>query len=355
MLRMSPSNSVPRPGKAPVIIAVILSIFALHLGREFFIPIAMALMFHALLRRPVRALEAMRVPAPLGAFLVLLATLGALGVAAWAVAPGVRSWIRKAPQSIANAQERLREFRGPVERIAQAASGDTAGSAAAGRRPQPAPAASSQPTIMSQALGRTTLIVGGFVEVVLLLYLLLGSGDLFFNKLMRVIPQREDKRAAIEILHFAESVVARYLVLMVFIAIGQGAAVGLALWAIGFPDPLIWALLTAVLEMIPYLGAAAMVVLLSLTGLTVYPTVGQALLPPLLYLGVSAIQNNVITPMVFGKRLKLNAVAVLIGVVFWWLVWGIPGAFLAIPILAMGKALADEIPKLKPLSEFLSD
>jgi predicted PurR-regulated permease PerM len=209
--------------------------------------------------------------------------------------------------------------------------------------------------LFSQALGTTTLLVTAFAEVVLLLYLLLSSGDLFLKKLLKVIPQRADKRAAIDILHFAESVVARYLVFSIVIAIGQGAAVGVALWALGMPDPLVWGLLTAALELIPYLGAVVMVILLTVSALTVFDSIGHAVLVPLSYLFISAIQNNVITPIVFSGRLRLNSVAVLIGVVFWYFVWGIPGAFLAIPIMAMLKALSDGIPKLKPLGEFLSD
>ena len=132
-------------------------------------------------------------------------------------------------------------------------------------------------------------------------------------------------------------------------------AIGLLMWALGMPDPIMWGLLTTALELIPYLGAAAMVLLLLVTALTVFDSVGHAALVPLSYMAISAVQNNVITPLVFGDRLRLNAVAVLIGVVFWWQVWGIPGAFLAIPILAMLKALSDEIAALKPLAEFLSD
>ncbi len=351
-----------RPGKASVVIAVILAAFALHVGRQFFVPIALALLFHALLRRPVRLLESLKVPTPLGALIVLLAALLALAGAGWALAGPVQDFAAKAPASINAAKAKLSSIRGPMERLAHAASGDSTADSTtrAGRAPKPAPAAAPAgsapvPPILSKALGTSVLILGALAEIILLLYLLLSSGDLFLRKLLKVLPARADKRSAIEVLEFAEEVAARYLFLTVAIAAGQGVAVGLAMWALGMPDPLIWGLLTLAAELIPYLGGAVMIALLSLTALTVFPGLGQAALVPLAYLAISALQNNIVTPLLFGKRLKLNSVAVLIGVVFWWFLWGVPGAFMAIPIMAMLKALSDEIPGLAWLGEFLAE
>ena len=341
-----------------MVIAVLMSVAALYLGRQFFVPIAMALLFHALLRRPVRLLESFHVPTWLGALIVVVGCLGLVGVAGWALSDPVSNWFHDAPQQIAQAQHKLRSLGRPMQQIAQAASGDSAAANAkpdARPRREPAAPAAAPPGVVTQALGTTVLILGATAEVVLLLYLLLSSGDLFLRKLMNVVQGRESKRAALDVLHLAEGVVARYLIFTVVISAGQGAAVALVMWAMGMPNPLMWALLTTVLELIPYLGAAAMVILLTVSALTAFPTVGHALLAPLAYLAISTIQNNVVTPLVFNSRLKLNAVAVLIGVVFWYFIWGIAGAFLAIPILAMAKALADEIPQLAPLGEFLGE
>jgi predicted PurR-regulated permease PerM len=86
-------------------------------------------------------------------------------------------------------------------------------------------------------------------------------------------------------------------------------------------DPLIWGLLTFALEFIPFLGGAVMVVLLSISALSAYPNLGSALLVPASYLLISAIQNNLVTPLLLGGRLKLNPVALMIGVLFWWFIW----------------------------------
>jgi len=161
------------------------------------------------------------------------------------------------------------------------------------------------------------------------------------------------RRAASELLPDTESIVARYLALSSLINCCEGIAVGIVMWAIGMPDPLVWGLVTFALEFIPYLGAAAMVVLLTITGLTTFPDIGHALLAPVCYLTITMLQNNVVSPFVYAGRLKLNPLAVMICVLFGWFIWGVAGVFLAIPIAATLKALGDEVPRLAPLGKFL--
>jgi predicted PurR-regulated permease PerM len=160
-------------------------------------------------------------------------------------------------------------------------------------------------------------------------------------------------RAASELLPDTESIVARYVGLSSIINGCEGIAVGIVMWAIGMPDPLVWGLLTFVLEFIPYLGAATMVGLLTITGLATFPGIGHALLAPLCYLAITMLQNNVLSPFVYAGRLKLNPLAVMICVLFGWFIWGVAGVFLAIPIAATLKALGDQVPRLAPLGKFL--
>ena len=182
------------------------------------------------------------------------------------------------------------------------------------------------------------MLVFGLAEVVVLLYLMLAGGL---------------TRAGSKLLPQTESIVARYLALSSVINGCEGIVVGLVMWAIGMPDPLVWGLLTFALEFIPYLGAAIMVGLLTITGLTTFAGIGHALLAPLGYLAITMLQNNVVSPFVYAGRLKLNPLAVMVCVLFWWFIWGIPGVFLAIPIAATLKALGDQVPRLAPLGKIL--
>jgi predicted PurR-regulated permease PerM len=339
------------------LIAFVVCVAALTLGREFFVPIALALTFHALLRPLVRGLERLRIPAVAGAAIVVLSFL-ALGIAAgFALSGPVRGFMESAPASITKAREKLRQMGGPLQRVSAAASGD--GAAAQRERADSVKTRQQEgqqkvPSFLTQLLGGATVVVSGLIEVLLLLYLMLAAGNLIFRKLVRVVPGPDEKRTVSDVFHETEAIVGRYMVVTALINVGQGVAVGLAMWAIGMPSPVMWGLLTFVMEFIPYLGGAINVALLLIIGFTHFDG-SKVLLAPALYLIITTLQNNVVSPYAYGSRLKLSPLAVMICVLFWWFVWGIPGVFLAIPIAATLKVLGDQVPRFQPLGELLAE
>ena len=208
---------------------------------------------------------------------------------------------------------------------------------------------------MGQLFGTTAALVAGLTEVLLLLYLLLASGDLFLRKLVEVLPLFRDKRVAVEVTEQVQQAVTRSMVTTLLINGGQGIVVGLALWALGMSSPWLWGGLTVLLEFIPSLGATGMLILLTAAAFSHFDALGHLLLVPGTYLVMAALQNNVVSPLVYGQRLKLNPVAVLVGVLCWWLLWGGAGAFLAVPFLATLKILADHVESLTPIATFLGE
>jgi len=117
----------------------------------------------------------------------------------------------------------------------------------------------------------------------------------------------------------------------------------------------LWGAMAALAEFVPYLGATAMLAMLTMAGLITFPDLGHALLVPAAYLAVNLIQANFVTPAVLGRRLTLNPVAILVGLVFWWWIWGVGGAFIAVPMLATFKIFCDHIESLAPIGEFLGN
>jgi len=302
----------------------------------------------------VRGLGRLRIPAPAGAAIVVLGALAVLVVGGWALSGPSSEWVDQAPSNIATARRKLREIGRPLDRLTAAAEGSPATAA-----PPPAPSQAAPspavPSLFTQLLGRPTTVVAGGLQVIVLVYLMLAAGNMLFRKLVKLLPAPDDLRTATDILNKTERIVANYLTITALINVGQGIAVGLAMWAIGMPDPFIWGVVTFVLEFIPYLGGVVIVALLLIDGFSVFPGLGRVLLAPAIYLVISMLQNNVVSPYVYGNRLKLNPLAVMIFVLFWWFIWGIPGVFLAIPIAATLKVLGDQVPGLSPLGELLGE
>jgi predicted PurR-regulated permease PerM len=339
-------------------LATLAMIGALYVGRAFFIPLALALLLNALLRPLVRGLERLCVSTAVGATLVSLGLLGVLVAGGIALVNPVQTWVSQLPATFEAAGRKLAPARQSLEQVSQAThalADPSSAPSTASAPPAVPPAPPVVPPFLVHLFGTTAALMIGLAGVLLLLYLLLASGDLFLRKLVEVLPMFREKRTAVEVTEQVQQAVTQYIVTTLMINGGQGVAVGLALWALGMPGPWLWGGLTVLLECIPYLGATGMMILLTAAAFSQFDTLGHVLLVPGTYLIIAALQNNVVSPLVYGQRLKLNPVAVLVGVLFWWLLWGVAGAFLAVPFLATLKIVADHVESLTSVATFLGE
>jgi predicted PurR-regulated permease PerM len=198
-----------------------------------------------------------------------------------------------------------------------------------------------------------TLLVG-IGETLVLVYLLLASGDLFLQKLVRVMPTLSDKKRAVEISHEIQQNISNYLFSVSVINLGLGLAVSGGLYFMGVPNAAMWGMLVAVLNFVPYFGPITGVIMLGTVGLLTFDTLGQGLLPPVWYLVLHLLESNLITPVLLGRRFTLNPVVIFVSLIFWTWLWGVPGALLSVPILVSIKVVCDRVPAMSPVSELLS-
>jgi len=194
----------------------------------------------------------------------------------------------------------------------------------------------------------------GVGETLVLLYLMLASGDLFLLKLVRVMPTLGDKKRAVEISHEIQQQISDYLFSASLINLGLGMLVSGSLYWLGVPNAAMWGMLVAVLNFIPYFGPAVGIILLGTVGLLTFDTIGKGLLPAAWYLLLHLLEANLITPMLLGRRFTLNPVVIFISLIFWTWLWGIPGALLSVPILVSIKVVCDRVPALAHVSELLA-
>jgi predicted PurR-regulated permease PerM len=334
------------------VLTVLAILYSLYFAREFLIPIVFALLLNFLLSPLIRALARIRIKPPLGAALVVLLLVAAIGGGAYQLAGPAQRWAMTAPQSFSKAQGKLRGIIRPmqqvsknVEQAANAVSDQT------GKRPQVV--IQQEPSLSSRVFGTTQKIAAGMLEIFILLYFLLAGGDLFLQKLIKVLPHFSDKVKAVEIARATEAAVSAYLTTALLVNIAEGAVVAGVLWLLGMPNPLLWGALVACLEFVPYIGAFTAVIVLGVAGLTTFDQVAQALLVPGSFLAINLLQANLVTPLLLGHRLTLNPVAIFIGLAFFFWIWGVPGAFLAVPLLATFKIFCDHIAGLAAIGEFL--
>ncbi len=334
------------------VLAVLAVLYTLYFARAFLLPLAFALLLMFFLSPLIRALGKVHIAAPAAAALLVLSLIAVTGVAIYALAGPVQGWVTHAPDTMRKAGARLRVLARPVGQVTRAA--DQVERVTVVDAPTAAPQVVVQgPTLAARFFGTTQALAEGAIEVVVLLYFLLAAGDFFLEKMVKVLPQLGDKRKAVSIARAIESSISTYLLTTAAINVGEGAVVTLAMWALGLPTPYVWGAMVACLEFIPYIGVAVAVAVLAVAGLTTFASLPHALAAPGLLVAINFVQGNLVSPLVMSRRLTLNPVALFVGLAFWWWVWGIAGALLAVPLLAAFKILCDHIAVLAPIGEFL--
>ena len=333
---------------ALVVLAVLALVYTLHLGKAFFLPVVLAVMLDFLLSPIIRFFARLHIPESIGALIVMVVLFGGMSLAILHFSDPIQESLTKAPQSLTDVRAKIRKVTKPVQDVGKAAEQvENATKDAAGGASEPQQVIVRGPSLTQRLFGTTQEFA------MVLLYFLLAAGDLFLQKLVHVVPEFTDKKKAVRIVREAESSVSVYLGTVTLVNVCMGTAVALAMWFVGMPNPVLWGVAAGLLEFIPYLGAATMTVMLTVAGLVTFDDVGRALMVPAVYVVIDLLQANVISPIILGRRLTLNPVAIFVGLLFWTLMWGVAGAFLAVPLLATLKIFCDHIERLKPVGEFL--
>lgn len=327
--------------------------YTLYFTRTILLPIVLALLLSYLLAPFVRAMTKARIPSAVGAAILIAGLLSAFGFAISFLSTPVTGWLEKAPSGLQQLQQKLLPLKKPMEQVAQA-SGEIDKLTAPGAS-KPVPTVEVKQNRMAEMLyGRTPDFLVSVVLILILLYFLLAYDGVFLAKVIKMIPRLEDKKRAVCIAREIETHVSKYLLTVTMINVCLGLAVGIAVGLLGLSNPIMWGVMVALLNFVPYLGALTGIVCMTIGALLTFSTLGYALLFPATYLALATIEGNFITPMVMGRSLTLNPVIILLSLTFWGWMWGIAGVIVAVPILAAFKIFCTHIEQMEPVAEFLS-
>jgi predicted PurR-regulated permease PerM len=331
----------------------ILAIFyTVYFLRAVLLPIVLAWLLSYLLRPIVRTLSRIKIPPLLGAALILLALLSIVTLGVSALAVPASGWLAKAPSGLQELQHKLMPMKRSIAQMAKAggeieklATPDSSSKAAVEVRRHP---------ITETLYMRTPEFISSMILLVILLFFLLAYDGVFIGKLIKLLPSFSDKKRAVSIAQDIESQVSRYLLTVTIINCCLGIAVGTTVGLLGLPNPVMWGVMVAILNFVPYLGALTGIICMTIGAILSFDSLSYALIFPAVYLGFGALEGNFITPWVMGRSLTLNPVLILLSLVFWGWMWGIAGVIIAVPILAAFKIFCAHIKPMEPLAEFLS-
>jgi predicted PurR-regulated permease PerM len=326
---------------------------ALYFAAPLLLPIVLAVLLNLLLSPAVRALRRVGVPMPLGAALVLLAVLAVLGAAIWQLAAPASDWFERSPAVMRQLQKKMLPLRKSVEQVQKAAEEVEKAADVDGASDGVREVKVRGPSLIERLLANAQSVVFGAVVMLVLVYFLMASDDFFLRKIVRVVPTLRTKIRAVEIGRAIEIEIGRYFGAFAVLNAVYGTLIAGVMYLLDMPNAALWGAMVGVLNFVPYLGPLISLSVIGVVSLITFDTLQQALLPPLVFLVIDAIEGNAIEPMLFGRSLSLNPVAIFVALLFWGWLWGAAGILLAVPILIVTKITCQHIEALQPIAEFL--
>ncbi len=321
----------------------------LYVASEIVLPLIMAIVLKLLLQPLVRLLEQIRIPRAIGAVLSVLLVLSVFGGTISILAGPAASWAGKLPEAIPKLRDNMGFLKAPIDAVQGVMHqiDSFAGGSAGGSPPQVS--AMKPSSLVGAVFSGTATATSGLFTTLLILFYLLVSGETFLRRMVEILPHFDDKRQAVELSMHIERDVSAYLLTVTCINLLVGTATGCVMWLCGVDSPVLWGAVAFVVNYVPILGPMVGIVVFLMAGVLSLGVSWWAVLPVGLYFCIHVIEGEIATPMLLARRFTINPVAVMLALIFWFWMWGVTGAILAVPLLAVTKIICDD---LRPLRAF---
>jgi predicted PurR-regulated permease PerM len=349
-------------GAAGMIMAGLL-VAALYAGRDLLIPLAIAGMLSFVLAPLVRRLVGWGLPHGASVAFVVVVLLGLLFAGATVTGREVTQLLEDLPNHETNLRDKARfvhlELGGSG--IWQRAAATIRNIEQEVRDPQTA----NQPLKIEVAQGSDWLtlfeytrssvpsIVTAGLALLLTVFMLLQYQDLR-DRAVRLMGTAEIGRST-QVFNEAGDDLAHFLLLQSCLNAAFGAIIAIALWAIGIPSPVLWGAIAAVMRFVPYIGVFVAAAFPMAIAAMIDPGWWMLIETAAVFLIGEPLVGQIVEPLLFGSQTRLSPLAVLIGTMFWTLVWGPVGLILAVPLTVAIAVMGQHVPHLEFLRVLLGN
>lgn len=314
-------------------------LYTVTLTKALLIPLVLAA-FIGLALNPLVAVGArFHLPRWLTACVLVIGLVTGISAGAGALAQPAMGWFHGAPAAIRSFVPKFRDMTKPLEAANRATQTLVTGSAHTTTAPTP-PLSISAWDVVATA----PKVLAAVLSVLLLVFFFLVYGDTMLRRLVELTPSFAYKRHAVNIVRGFQTEVSRYLLTALLINATLGAITAGMLWLYHVPDALLWGAVAMFANFIPYVGAIFTTFVLAFVSMLYAKNTDlHVFLPALTFAGITIIEGNLITPLIQGRSMRLSPIAILLWLLVWGWLWGIPGALLAVPMLTCTKLICERI------------
>ena len=354
---------------ALTVLALAALVFLLGYAWEILLPIMLAILASYMRVPIVTWLTRRRFPRALAAAVVLAAVAGAAAYGMYSLSDDALAIVEDLPASVKKLRQSWHELRGnqgAVQTLSEAvAEIEKTAEAAPGATPAPQPGVTrvqveEKPLDLKRYLLWGSLgavgLAGQLVIVVFLAYFLLASGDLYRRKLVKLVgPTLSRQRVTVQILDDITAQIERFLFVQMITSVLVALASALAFRWLGLERAVFWGLLAGLFNSIPYFGPLIVMCGVAAVAFLQFGTFDKTAQAALISLLITGLEGLLLTPYLLGRHLRMNGVAVFIGLLFWGWIWGVWGMLLAMPMMVVIKAVCDHVEELRRVGDLLGE
>jgi predicted PurR-regulated permease PerM len=322
------------PG-AVAILVILALLYTLYFAADLFLPIFFAIFLSIILRPFVRGMRRIGIHKTVGALIVLTGMIGAIVGGLINLSTPAEKWLRQLPSIQRDIEAKLWPVTQSIKQATEATANIqkiTEGKSDATEKRE---VTLKAPSMLNNAFESTLLTFVQMLITVALTFFLLTQNERQTRRSFRRLPWVKHHDRLEEMFETVQKTIARFLRISAGIYVVLGLATSLAMFVLGMPNPVLWGVLAMVLGFMPYVGPMIVFGCIGVVSLLTFDSWWQILAPPVVYGILTIVEGNFITPVVLGRQLKLNPIAVFLSMLLWTWVWGMAGALLAVPILVI--------------------
>ena len=357
------------------VLASVVVVVTLQYMQAVFVPVVIGILVAYGLEPFVSALARLRVGRSIGAAIVLLALLGGVGIAVYALSGQALQIVAQVPEAAQRIRARVvsrgRHGDSAIGQVQKAATelqktAEVASTASADKGDKSATPGVTKVQVVEPAFDANGYLYAGGVNllaaagqgavILFLVYFFLVTGNLYKKKIVKIAgPHLWQKKLTVEILDEINTQIESFIRVQLLMSAVVAAVTMAALWYFGLRQFVIWGLLAGILNSIPYLGPLIVTGGLGVVAFIQFDDVRKTVMVCAVAFVITSLEGFLLTPALMSRAARMNPVAIFVGLLFWSWIWGIAGAVLAVPMLMMIKAVCDHIEDLQPVGELLGE
>ncbi|MDU0353840.1 AI-2E family transporter [Paraglaciecola aquimarina] len=330
-------------------------IYTLYFAQSLIIPLVLAILIALLLNPLVTNLSKMHIPRAISSVVLLAMLTTPFTIIGVELIEPAQKWAKLIPKLSVHVNEQVESISGAFEEeVKETQKLDSSWfnwfSRSNAPKPKQKPAnlvteriKQGGMELVIDTLGATPIFFAQLLGSAILILFLLIFGPSLFAAFVKELALKEQREKAIHLVEVTQKQLSTYIITASLINLGLGLSTAIALYFIGLEDALLWGVIVAVLNFIPYIGSVIGVVILSMAGMVHFGVTLSAFIPVAAYLLLNIIESQVITPTAMGKKMLINPLVIMLWLLVCGWLWGLAGVLLSVPLLVCIKLVLSEL------------